>query len=243
VLDSLLHVASEPVARKGGPVRLAAWSAPPGAADRRQYENLRGEHLFPPQCIRGVVKTLVCTLALLLFVVIAGTDEAHAAPPGTIISNQASLDYLNLASQAVTLQSNEVQLVTAVIRSPSTVQLTRLSGAGTGVYQEPVGPAACLQGGAFVSLGNPSSGGQVIDPNLPQDIGPSVNYNLGEPFFLRLDDSDQNVDAAQIDYAVVTVLNSNNGDGETVRLTETAIDSGIFAGFIASESGVATTGD
>lgn len=243
MLESLFTVASDPAARKGGPVRLAAWSAPPGVADRQKDENPRGEPRFPPRCIHGALKSLVCTFTLLLSAVISGTDTAHAAPPGAIISNQASLDYLNAASQPVTLLSNEVQLVTAVIRSPSSVQFTRLNAPGGGAWVETLGPSACMQGGAFVSLGSPVSHGQVVDPSLVYDIGVSASFNLGQPFFLRLEDSDQNVDATVVDYAVVTVQNSDSGDSETIRLSETGVDTGVFAGFMPSENAAANSAD
>jgi hypothetical protein len=204
---------------------------------------LRGEQEFPPQCIPGSRKRNFFALAVLCFAALSASSNVHAAPPGTIISNQAALDYQNAANQPVSVQSNEVQLVTAVIRSASTVQLTRLNASGSGAYQEPVGPAACLQGGAFIALGNPVSNGQTIDAALLQDVGPSSNYNLGETFFLRLDDSDQNIDAAQTDYADVTVQNTGSGDSENVRLSETGINSGIFAGFIPSENAAASPGD
>lgn len=243
MLRSLSTTASESAARKGGPAWLAAWSAPPGATGRRKIENPRGEPRFPPRRIQGALKSVVCSLALLVSAAVSGTNAANAAPPGAIISNQASLHYLNPASQPVTVLSNDVQLVTAVIRSASSVEFTRLIPSGAGTWVEMLGPAACLQGGAFVGLGAPVNSGQVIDPTVPQDVGASASYNLGQPFFLRLDDSDQNVDATSVDYAVVTVQNIGSGDSETIRLSETGIDTGVFAGYLPSQNGAASSAD
>ncbi len=227
----------------GGPARLATWSAPPGAGRSYIQTNPRGEQTFPPRCFPVAPKFASAVAVLLIFCGVFGLLPAYAAPPGALISNQASLDYLNNAGQPVTALSNQVTLVTAVLRSTSSVQLTRLATPGTGTFQEPVGPSACFAGGTFVALGNPVVNGQLIDPALVHDVGLSGSYNLGESFFLRLDDTDQNVDASVVDYAVVTVVNSTSGDSETVRLTETGIDTGIFAGYIPSASGAATSGD
>lgn len=181
------------------------------------------------------------TAVLASFMVATST---YAAPPGTIISNQASLDFLNSAGLQVTVSSNTVDLVTAVIRSPSGLELTRVVNAGSGAYQETVGPSACFQGGSFSTLADPLLiGGTVIDPTLTQDVSPTAEYALGEPVFIRLTDTDQNVDAAVIDYAVVTALNDDSGDAETIRLAETGIDTGVFAGYVPTANGAAVPGD
>ncbi|MDX1515253.1 MAG: OmpA family protein [Woeseiaceae bacterium] len=169
---------------------------------------------------------------------------AAAAPPGAVISNQATVDYLNLASQPVSVDSNIVEVTTAVVRSPATVDFTRVTPGTPGTWTETVGPAACLQGGAYVPLGNPQLvGGGVIDPALPQNVNATAAYNLGEPAFIRLVDSDQNVDYQVVDTAVVIVSNPTSGDTETIRLTETGADTGIFAGYVPTGGGSAVSGD
>ena len=190
------------------------------------------------------MKRLIPRVALALFVSYLPGLIAFAAPPGTVISNQAWLDYLNSAGLNVTVNSNIVQVTTAVSRSSASVEFTRVIGAGAGDYQETVGPAACFQGGAFVILANPVlTGGGTIDPTLVQDVSVTGNYNLGEPLFLRLIDTDQNVDAAVIDYAVVTVTHDTTGDTETVQLTETGTLTGIFGGFLPSANAPPVSGD
>ena len=181
--------------------------------------------------------------AACLFAIVA-QSAANAAPPGTVISNQAWLDYLNTAGVASTDFSNAVDVTTAVIRSAASIELTRVVGIGQGSYQETVGPSACFQGGSFVNLADPVIlGGTLIDPTQVQEVGITGTYNLGEPVFLRLTDTDQNVDAAVIDYAVVDVVHPTSGDSETIRLTETGQDTGVFAGYVPTATGVATAGD
>ncbi|MDH3747808.1 MAG: OmpA family protein [Gammaproteobacteria bacterium] len=178
-------------------------------------------------------------MAALLFSV-----SAFAAPPGAIISNQAAVNYQNLANQPVTATSNIVELTTGVLRSPATVEFTRVVQGGAGAWQETVGPSACFQGGAFVLLADPQLiGGAVIDPTQAQDVSATSAYNLGEPAFIRLIDLDQNLDYQVIDTAVVTVTNSTSGDSETIQLSETGLDTGVFAGFIATGGGAVVAGD
>ena len=169
---------------------------------------------------------------------------AFANPPGQVISNQAQLDYLNVAGQPATVTSNVVDVVTAVVRSPAVIDFTRVVGAGSGTFQETVGPSACFQGGAFVTLADPVLiGGGTIDPTLTQDVSATGTYNIGEPAFIRLTDTDQNADFAVVDYAVVDVVHVASGDTETIQLAETGMDTGIFAGFVPTAGGAPVAGD
>ena len=171
------------------------------------------------------------------------SQAALAAPPGAVISNQAALEYRDTLNQPVTVLSNVVEVTTAVVRTPATVEFTRVVPAG-GSWQETVGPSACWQGGAFVGLGDPTLvGGNVIDPTQPQDASGTSAYNLGEALFLRLVDADQNVDFQVQDYATVTVTVAASGDSETIRLAETGLDTGVFTGYVPSAGGIAAAGD
>ena len=167
---------------------------------------------------------------------------AYAAPPGSIISNQATLDYLDTGGLVQTFTSNIVDVVAAAAPSASAIEFTRVVQAGS--YQEPVGPSACFQGGSFVTLANPTLiGGNVIDPAQVHEVSATAAYNLGEPVFIRLDDSDQNSDYLAIDTAVVTVSSAASGDSETISLSETGPDTGVFAGYLPTANGTAVVGD
>jgi uncharacterized repeat protein (TIGR01451 family) len=169
---------------------------------------------------------------------------AFAGPPGAVVSNQASIDYLNLAGQASTVLSNEVSVVTAVVRSPASVDFTRIAGSGAGAYQESVGPSACMQGGAFVALADPILlGGNTIDPAEAQDVIATSSFNIGESAFIRLIDADQNRDYQVVESAIVVVRSTTSGDTETIQLTETGLDTGVFAGHVPLGSGIAVSGD
>lgn len=173
-----------------------------------------------------------------------GVGAAFATPPGAVISNQATFDYLNAAGQPATITSNVVTVVTGVVRSPASVEFTRVLTVGTGDYQEVVGPSSCFQAGVFQLLADPLlTGGTVIDPTQGQEVSSTSSFNLGEPLFIRLIDSDQNLDYQVIDTAVVSVVNDTSGDTETVQLSETGVDTGVFVGYIPTARGSANSGD
>ncbi len=211
---------------------------------RQLKDGPRGEQQLPPSYVWrscGAVLSRFLSLAAASFL-LAG--PAAAGPPGAVISNQATLGYLDLSGQSATVDSNEVSVVTAVVRSTSLLEFTRVVAAGSATYQEAVGPSACFQGGAFVSLADPTLiGGNSIDPALQQDISAASSYNIGEAAFIRLTDSDQNLDYQIIDTASVSLSDSLSGDSETIQLSETGVNTGVFAGFVPLAGGVATPGD
>jgi len=233
------------VTRKGDSRLVAQWLAPPGAKRcRRVQQHPRGEQEFPPsrlwQFWNPVLRRRL--IAILAGFCVAG--GVWAAPPGATIANQATLDYLDRAGLTVRVTSNIVELTAAVARSPANIDFTRVVDAGNSEYQETVGPSACYQDGEFVVLADPVLvGGSNIDPNQVQDISTTAAYNLGEPAFVRLDDSDQNLDFQVIDYVVVTVSSAESGDSEALRLAETGLDTGVFAGYISTLGGAAVVGD
>ena len=174
--------------------------------------------------------------------VIGGSVSAFAAPPGAPIDNRATLRFDNAASVEVVVNSNDVQLITAVTRSPSSIVMTRI--VPSGAFEESLGPAFCAVNGSFTPLPDPVVPGTgTIDPTAPQQLASSDSFNLGEPVFLRLNDSDQNVDYQVIDVATVTLTNSSSGDTETIRLSETGPNTGIFSGYVATASAGSIAGD
>lgn len=186
--------------------------------------------------IRGLLAAIVASMAM--------AGPAIASPPGAVISNQASLNYLNLAGQPATLLSNQVDVTVAVTRSASSVEFTRVLIAGTGAYQETVGPSACFLAGAFQPLPDPTlSGGIAIDPTQVQEASPTASYNLGEPLFLRVVDPDQNVDFQVVDTVAVEVTHDASGDIETVLLYETGPDTGVFSGYVPTARTTSVSGD
>ncbi len=205
---------------------------------------LRGKHGFPPSFIRHFDRARMLATCLGLVFATLAASPALAGPAGTVITNQASVAYENAAGVLRSVDSNAVEVITTVIRTPATIAFTRVLGAGSGDYRETVGPASCLQNGSLQPLANPTlSGGITIDPTQNQAVSNADSYNLGEPLFIRLADADQNLDTAIIDHALVTVMHAASGDNETVQLSETGINSGIFSGYLPSSRATNTSGD
>ena len=232
-------------AQPGGLRLVEDGPAPPGDRPCTGVEaESRGGPLLPPSYVWRSCSTFIRALIWPLMALFLVAGPASASPPGAVISNQASLEYLNTGGQPATVLSNEVSVVTAVVPSVASVTFTRVVAAGTGSYQTTVGPSACLQGGAFMPLADPGVvGGGTIDPVQVQDVNTTTTYNLGEAAFIRLDDSDQNVDYQVIDYVIVTVTGTATGDSETIQLSETGPNTGIFTGYVPLASGVASASD
>ena len=200
--------------------------------------------MFLPSRVPGLYFGAVKRLIGVLFLTTLAASGAFAAPPGAVVSNQASVQYLDAAGQPAIAASNAVEVTTAVLRSASAIDFTRVLESSTGTWQETVGPAQCFQTGAYVTLPDPQLiGGNVIDPFTTQQVAASSTFNSGEPLFIRLADADQNLDFQQIDVVDVLVSSPTGGDSETIRLAETGLDTGVFAGYVPTAGGVATTED
>ncbi len=160
---------------------------------------------------------LLCALAFL-----TSTNAFAQTAPGTTITNQASAAYLDPRGDLLTIPSNQIDINTVAIRTLATLTFTRVTASGSGV---PVGPTSCAaSGGAFQVLPDPVLLGAVtIDPNQPQTLAPTGMYNAGEPLFVTLSDLDQNQDPGVRD--------------------ETAVDSGLFAGYLQTATGSPTPDD
>ena len=126
--------------------------------------------MFPPSHVWTLCRTVLHRLFQALLAVVLIAESAAAAPPGAIISNAASVEYTDVLNQPVLVSSNSVELIAAVVRSPSSIELTRVVTA-QGSYQETVGPSACFSGGSYVPLADPVLvGGVQIDPTEVQEI-------------------------------------------------------------------------
>ena len=193
---------------------------------------------------RGSPASLHLAAALIALLAVLPCAKSLAGnPPGAVVSNTATFSY-DVGSNQVTVLSNTVELTTVAEPSTATLALTRVLQTGPGTFTEPVGPTACLQGGSFALLADPIlSGGNPIDPTVPQEVAVASSYNLGEPVFVRVDDGDQNRDFQVVEAVEVTVAHPQSGDTETLRLTETGTNTGVFAGYLPSANAPANPGD
>lgn len=155
-------------------------------------------------------------------------------PPGTIIANTASVDYVDNGGLVNTVASNQIDFVALPSRSTATVEFLRVTNVG--VDNSQVGPTQCaVSGTVFTPLPDPVLfDGSQIDPLETQPVVNVDIYHTGEPFFIRLNDPDQNLDANVVDVAQITLRVPASGDTELLQLSETGINTGLFAGHIQS---------
>jgi hypothetical protein len=96
--------------------------------------------------------------------------------------------------------------------------------------------------GAFVPQANPTLLNAALPTVLPSTLllskltdalgNPISAFSRKEPLFIRVESYDSNVNGAVKDTLTITVNTSIGGDAEVIRLTETDVSSGVFAGAI-----------
>jgi uncharacterized repeat protein (TIGR01451 family) len=182
--------------------------------------------------------------ALALGLMHIGTAAA-GTPPGTVISNTGSLSFTPPGGTSpVTQQTNTVAVtVVSAGRTPSTVifmdyepgspgsaNATQSSG-GKGLF---AGPTMCsVDGGTtFNPLSNPNNLGTALNTSKRLPLVQTSIYEQDEVVFVRLTDPDQNLDPAVRDTVLVTVSVPSTHQSVVLRLTETGVKTGVFAGYV-----------
>ena len=166
------------------------------------------------------------TVALLLFATIIFSPIAHAA---ITISNIAHASY-SVDNLPKTTDSN---LVSTVIRTPSKLDFLK--------YAPPASDGTPVPGVEYIQVTTTSylSSGifSPMPPPLPLGTLPLVKatvYHENDPIFLRLTDLDQNLDPGVAETVIVTLDLPGTNEYETLLLTETGPNTGIFTGYIQS---------
>ncbi|RMH14422.1 MAG: hypothetical protein D6698_12735 [Gammaproteobacteria bacterium] len=163
-----------------------------------------------------------------------------AAVQGQAILNTASLHF----SQSVVPVVSSVS-VTFIRRTRATIgfkQFSPVSGMGTATS---VNPSACRSGnGTWTTVNSfqPLGGAAINLPATPA-ILTTTAYKTGSPIFVEVNDPDQNLNLAALDTVVVTLTAAGSLDQETLRLTETGVNTGRFVGVIMSAPPPATVQD
>ncbi|MFK7887069.1 MAG: OmpA family protein [Gammaproteobacteria bacterium] len=179
----------------------------------------------------GILR-LVCLLGLLW---LGGTAQAQSLP-GTAIENTASLDYgLNAERQSV--GSNPVRLVVRPLRSDATLDLIKIAPGG-----EQMLPIATTSCGAQQLPPATLLDGTVLPANGAQAVTSGSAYHANEPVFVRVQDTDQNLDGLVAEIIEIRVT-SDAGDRETLNLTETGPNTGVFTGYLPTSSQAVATND
>ncbi len=93
----------------------------------------------------------------------------------------------------------------------------------------------CMSGSTFVASPPPNGRGGIVPvPGMVALLATSA-FGVGEPVFVQLVDSDQDIDPFAPDFVVIDVR-ASSGDVERVRLTETGASTGTFIGWIDQAS-------
>ena len=227
------------VARRVGLATLARHHKATSPADTAGAI-LKGSCARPASGV-GVLRALVLLGSMWL----VGAGELHAqTAPGVAINNSATIDFVREGSgMPVSVVTNLVTAKVMPAPSLSSAVILRRGESGAAVLRTG-GPTQCLNSGTFQTLPAPaSSGGGSIDPSQGVALSSTQSVHGGDAVFLQVTDADQNLDAAVVDTVEVTVT-SVIGDQETVRLSETGPNTGVFLGYIQSrESATAASGD
>jgi uncharacterized repeat protein (TIGR01451 family) len=164
---------------------------------------------------------------------------AAAAPPGTPISNRAEVRF-TATSGLTTIYSNAVDVVVAPPPSRAALTLLRADASGPASVAQ---ATQCVSGGSAAVLPPPyASNGQAMPLGQPVPLGAAAYVHGGEAVFFELVDADRNRDAAAVDTVELTI-GAQGGDSETLVLAETAVDTGIFAGYVQTRAAAAAVGD
>ncbi|HYM35905.1 MAG TPA: hypothetical protein VET48_10945, partial [Steroidobacteraceae bacterium] len=172
------------------------------------------------------------------------TPSAFAqTPPGTLIRNTAVMEFTRPGGGLETQFSNTVNATVEPLPTRAAISLLRATNPASASMQSIAGPTSCRIGAGFVPLSNPNivPGGSA-NPLQPIAMTSANTVHGGDALFIQLVDGDQNRDAAAIDTVDVR-LTSANGDTETIRLSETGVNTGVFVGYIQTQTAAPAPGD
>jgi uncharacterized repeat protein (TIGR01451 family) len=152
------------------------------------------------------------------------------------IDNTASVSYRLDGGPAapVTVSTNTVRFKVLPLPTPARLQFRRYDATVTDGEIVPVDGGQCRAGdGSFTALpAVHDSTGATLDPSTARtDAAPG--FYTGEPIVVSVADPNHNEDPSAREYVDVDVTTST-GDAETLRLQETGLDTGVFAGAIQS---------
>ena len=157
---------------------------------------------------------------------------ALALAHGANITNTATVNYIDSASQPQSVQSNTVS---TIVSTPASVQFYHYSG-GMGSNGSRADGSQCGIGSPtnFQAVPPPTTyQGGVINLGAPVNLDPAAIFHAREPVFVALADANRNEDPLVREFVEVEVLTSN-GDREQLRLQENDVNSGVFVGVIQS---------
>ena len=190
---------------------------------------------------RGSINNLLLPV-LLVATLLTTSFNVQAVPAGTVITNTANATFTFSGSPGITT-SNPVIITTTSLIPPtvSTLTLYQFDSTASSSFTPTVvtqNATSGPPGAVFVLSPDPvvpivGGGLMTLIATDPQPLNIAELFSTGEPVFVRVDDGDQNIDPLTLD-TVNVIVTSSTGDEEELILTETGINTGIFAGYVQS---------
>lgn len=154
----------------------------------------------------------------------------------TEIDNTASVSYRIGGQNAtpLTVSTNTVRFQVLPLPTPAEIEFRRYDTTAEGGEAMPTDGGQCrVANGSFAPLpGVHDASGAPLDPATTETAAASGFYT-GEPIVVTVADPNRNTDPAVREYVDVDITTATN-DAETLRLQETGVDTGMFAGAIQS---------
>lgn len=174
----------------------------------------------------------------LLLVVLASTYSSAAQSGGQFV-NRAELHTAELptliSTVAVTLQQERTRSTIEFLKYAPGVPEAVATTVPNTYYQDPSGSYLLLNPPVVVGTDAP------INISAPVPLLAATLFHTGEPIFIKVTDLDQNLDSKIAETVIITITDPITGDLETLQLTESGTDSGIFIGYIQSSSTLTIT--
>ena len=171
-----------------------------------------------------LVAPVVAALATLL-----GSGNTWAAR----VENTAQVSFAAIDTGPQTLHSNTVAFDILPSPSPADIEFRRFDPGAVGGDDVPAGGGQCLVDGGYIPLPPVEEGdGTPVDPE-GGGTSDANGYYIGEPVVIAVTDGNRNTDPA-VRELVEVAITTGTGDAESLRLQETDVDTGVFAGAIQS---------
>ena len=208
---------------------------------RRIRDEPRTFGKYKQQSSRLVSKLLLVLLSIGVLSGLGNKPAYAAPPPGTVITNIASLTSTggNVSDSAD---------VMVIVRTPSTIELLQFAPTAPTTTNLPVQPTehstSGLATGPFAPSPDPT---ELFGANIPvpgtHPLAPANVIKTNEPVFIHVSDMDQNLNATVIDTVIVSLSTNSSGDSVVLRLQETGPNTGEFIGYVQTNSGAVTVND
>ena len=186
------------------------------------------------------------TLAFLLLLYgVLVTPVFAATAPGTVVTNTADFQF-NLGTSTINLTSNAANItVTGIPPTVSSMRFLQYAPNNSSSVSLRVGPTSFDSGGGiFVPSANPVVvPNTTLDPTNPVPLTGATVSHSGDPIFIEVTDGDQNTNSTVRNTIQVTISVNDTGDTETIQLTETGPNTGIFVGYVQTTRSSSATND